>query len=207
MSNPSRLFLLLALVLGACGRGDADSASEAAAAAAAAPPTTLEQAAQQAAEAISQRGGGAEPVDAARLQAHLPESVAGLARVDMSRESTGAMGMKMSMAQARYEDGDRSISISINDMGGLGGIGMMGAAAWAMSDFDRTTQDGFERTTRFEGFKAMESQKVDGDYRHAELNILVADRFMVQMEGNSVDLDALKDAARALDLRGLAREK
>lgn len=116
------------------------------------------------------------------------------------------MGMRISNTVARYEgDGGRSMTIAITDIGGMGSTAAMGMAAWSMTDFDRTTSSGFERTTRFEGFKAMESQSKQGSYTSAKLSVLVGERFIVQLEGQNVELDALKGAARSLDLRELAR--
>jgi hypothetical protein len=138
----------------------------------------------------------------------LPEAVEGLPRVDVSRNESGAMGMKVSNTVGRYEgEGGQSMTIAITDIGGMGSTGAMGMAAWAMTDFDRTTSSGFERTTRFEGFKAMESQSKQGSYASAKLSVLVGERFIVQLEGQNLELDALKDAAGSLDLRGLARTK
>jgi hypothetical protein len=84
-------------------------------------------------------------------------------------------------------------------------MGTMGAAAWAMTDFDRTTATGYERTTRFEGYKAMESLSKVGERVNAELNLIVADRFVIQIKGRGVDMDAVKAAAKSLDFGRLAR--
>lgn len=161
---------------------------------------------EQATQAVQQQRGDVEPVSAEELQARLPEEVDGLARTDVKREETGAMGMRMSMTTAEYEGTEgRRASIAISDLGGLS-MGAMGAAAWSMTEFDRTTSSGFERTVRFDGLKAMESQSNAGGYVHTELNILVGQRFMVQLKGRNVELDALRDAARALKLRELGEE-
>jgi hypothetical protein len=115
------------------------------------------------------------------------------------------MGMTVSTVNARYEDGaGRRISIAISDMGGMGNTGVMGAAAWAMTDFDRTTSNGYERTSRFEGHKAFESLTRDGGVLRTELSIMVDNRFIVQLEARESDMDALKRVAKSLDLRSLA---
>jgi hypothetical protein len=117
------------------------------------------------------------------------------------------MGMKVSATNARYEgDEGRSVTIAISDIGGMGSMGAMGAAAWAMTEFDRTTQTGYDRTSRFDGFKAMESLSRDGGRLRTELSIIVGERFLVQMEGREVEMDVLKDAARRLRLRDLEDE-
>jgi hypothetical protein len=189
--------VLLTLAAIACG-GDEPAADAA--------PASMEEAMQQAAAAVSQQSGGAEPASAEALADRLPDEVDGLERVEVERTESGAMGMKMSATVGRYEnDEGRHVTIAITDISGMGAAGMMSAAAWAMTDFDRTTDTGYDRTSRFEGFKALESESRAGGRVNTELAIVVAERFIVRIEGRDVDIDALKDAARALDLRGLSR--
>jgi hypothetical protein len=187
--------VLFTIAVIACG-GD-DQAADAS-------PASVQEAMQQAA-AMSQSG-GAEPASAESLADRLPREVNGLERVDVERTESGAMGMKVSATVARYEgDEGRQVTIAITDIAGLGATAMMGAAAWAMTEFDRTTETGYSRTSRFEGFKAMESLSGEGGRVNTELAIVVAERFIIQIEGRGVDMDVLKDAARDLDLRGLSR--
>jgi hypothetical protein len=188
------LFTLAAL---ACG-GEERAADTA--------PASMEDAMQQAATAVRERGGGGEPASAESLAGRLPDEVNGLERVDVERTETGAMGMAVSATVGRYESDDgRKATIAISDIAGIGAAGIASAAAWTRSEFDRTTETGYDRTSRFEGFKAMESLSREGGRVNAQLVIVVAERFIVQLEGRGVDMDALKDAARKLDLRGLSR--
>jgi hypothetical protein len=73
-----------------------------------------------------------------------------------------------------------------------------------MTDFDRTTSNGYERTGRFEGHKAFESLSREGGVLRTELSIVVDNRFIVQLEARDSDMDALKRVAKSLDLRSLA---
>jgi hypothetical protein len=194
MTRSTILPFVLAMAQAACG-GEAEPEQDA--------PVTMEAAMKAATEAAGARAEGVTTVSAEDLQNRLPEEVDGLERVDVSRAETGAMGMKVSTSTARYEaDGGRRLTITISDVGSLG---MAATAAWAMVDYDRTTKDGYDRTTRFEGHKAMESVAREGDSTRAQLNIIVGDRFLVQLEGHGVEIDALRDAARRLNLRDLAR--
>lgn len=199
MSKSIAIPLVAVLGIAACG-GDAPPPTED-------EPATMEEAMAQATEAIRAHTGDVEPMSAEELQERLPEAAAGLPRVDVSRTETGAMGMKTSTTLARYEDGDgRRVTIAISDIGGVGSMGVMGAAGWAMTEFDRTTRTGYDRTGRFEGFKTLESLSREGGTMRTELNIIVADRFIVKVEGRDVEMDDLKDAARRLGLRSLAAE-
>jgi len=197
MARSSALTLLFTLAVTACG-DDAPAEDSSTA--------TMGEAMQQATEAIRQQAGDVEPVSAEALQDRLPADVGGIERVDVERTSTGAMGMQISAVVGHYRKTDgRQVTIVISDIGGMGATGMMGAAAWAMTDFDRTTDTGYERTGRFEGFKVMESLSREGSRVRTQLAIVVGERFIVQLEGRGVDMDVLRDAAKGLDLRGLAR--
>jgi len=199
MSKAIAVVVMAVLAFPACGGDDAPAGQDA--------PATMEEAVAQASEAIRAQTGDVEPISAEALQERLPENVGGLERVDVSRTESGAMGMKVSATNARYEgDEGRSVTIAISDIGGMGSMGAMGAAAWAMTEFDRTTQTGYDRTSRFDGFKAMESLSRDGGRLRTELSIIVGERFLVQMEGREVEMDVLKDAARRLRLRDLEDE-
>jgi hypothetical protein len=169
-------------------------------------PAAMVDAMQQATAAVQERASGVEPVSAESLAARLPEEVSGLERVDVERTEGGAMGMTMSATVGRYESDDgRHVTIVITDVAGMGATGLAAAAAWTMTEFDRTTDTGYDRTSRFEGFQAMESLSRAGGRVNTELAIVVAERFIVRLEGRGVDMDALEDAARTLDLRGLSR--
>jgi hypothetical protein len=185
--------VLTALLAGCGGRDRADAE----------PPRTPEELAAQAAAAVTSRARDA--VDPERLRDLLPDEIDGLARVDLQASRNGAMGMVFTAATGRYEGSDRRMmTVALSDLGGLGGLGPLSGAAWALSEYDRTTSTGYERTTRFEGFKAMESQSSEGGRMRAELNIIIDDRFVVQIKGRGVDVDALKAAARTIGLRRLA---
>ncbi|MGB8990999.1 MAG: hypothetical protein WCD80_02990 [Desulfobaccales bacterium] len=59
------------------------------------------------------------------------------------------------------------------------------------------------RSTEVQGFKALESFRRQD--RQGELNISVADRFRVKIDGEGIDhLEGLKAAAQQMDLKKLA---
>lgn len=184
---------LLAVGLSACGGDRADSQV----------PVSAEQAAAMVADAV--KGKAKEPVDPKALGDLMPADLDDLERTEFETGRNGAMGLVLTSANARYDGSDsRQVTIAITDIGALGGLGAFGGAAWAMSEFDRTTATGYERTTRFEGYKAMESQSTQGSRVRTELSVIVADRFVVQLRGRGIDVDGLKDVARRVGLRKLA---
>ena len=143
-----------------------------------------------------------DPVDFRDLKALLPETTANLKRTEATGEKTGAMGFTVSMAKGQYSgEGDASISIEIVDTGGIAGMATMAMAAWTMADIDKETTTGYEKTTKIEGFKAFE--KYDNEGKDGEINVLVADRFVVNVHGNNVTVDQMKESLKDIDLSKL----
>jgi hypothetical protein len=137
------------------------------------------------------------PVDFRALKEMLPETIAGLAR--KSPEGQRQMGMSEATAEYSADNSESTLSLKIADTGNMRGM-MAGAAAYAMSlDMDKETETGYERNTKFQGFKAHE--KMDGD--SGELTILVGDRFIVEIHGYNIKAEQLKAAADALPLKKL----
>ena len=142
--------------------------------------------------------GTAEPVDFRKLKTLFPEKVEGLSRTETSGEKNGAMGFTISRAQARYSGkGAASAHLEIFDTGGVAGVGTMALAAWAMADIDKETKEGYEKTTRLQGYKAFE--KYDRPSKSGELNVLVADRFVINISGSNLSVQQLKSILKDLD--------
>ena len=144
----------------------------------------------------------AEPVDFRRLRDLLPESLSGgLERTNIEGAKQGSMGFSVSEASADYGAGDSTVSVKITDMGAVPAMGMMGAA-WTMTDVDRETATGYEKTVRLGESKGY--RKYDTDSRRGEFSLVVADRFLVNVTGRGVDDDDLEAALRTVDLSALA---
>lgn len=144
-------------------------------------------------------------VDHQKLKEQLPEAWAGWKRTKHEGKKMEVMGYKMSMAEAQYKgDGGSRLEISISDIAGLVDTARIGVAAWLSAEIDKETDTGYEKTTRFKGYKAHE--KVDREDKKASLSVIVADRFVVTARGTKMDLDAVKSAMEKVDLgaiRGL----
>ena len=162
------------------------------------------------ADAMGQMFGGGEngrvteTVDFRALRDLLPEDLRGMERTDASGEKTGMGGFNISRAEGQYRDADdasRRIELQITDAGGFGRMMMFGAT-WMQMEVDRESSSGYERTTRFEGFPALEKFQ-GGDRPRSELQVVVGDRFFVSADGRNVEMDELKAAVRAIDLGDL----
>lgn len=158
-----------------------------------------------AAQQQQQQGGAAGTVDYKELKALLPEKVGDLKRTGATGEKSGAMGMAVANAEGTYEGGDANLRIKITDMGGMGGLGAIAQAGWAMTEVDRESDDGYERTIKFKGFKALE--KYDTKSKRGEMNVLVGARFQVEVDGDSVTPEQIKAALEAVDLQKLSTLK
>lgn len=141
----------------------------------------------------------AEAVDFRELKALLPEDLSGMKRSNAEGEKTSAMGFTISKAEAQY-DGDNaaSVSITITDVGAMAGVAAMATYAWAAGAIDRETETSYEKSTTIKGYKGYE--RYDRQSTSGEVQVLVAGRFVVEVSGNNVPMDAIKDALEKVDL-------
>lgn len=190
------LSLATTLLLYSCG-GSKKTEQEA--------PANATEALQQFADKAKdmQKQGTVDPVDFRELKDLLPQKATGLERTEATGEKNGAMGFTISRAEARYKnEADASVHIEIFDTGGIAGVATMALAAWTMADIDKETTTGYEKTTTLEGYKGYE--KYDNQSKSGELNVLVADRFVVNVSGNNLSVDELKSVLAEIDLKTLA---
>ena len=142
-----------------------------------------------------------ETVDYKVLKEMLPDNVGGLKRTDATGEKTAAMGMQVSNAEGRYSDNQgKNATVKITDIGSMTGLAGMAAYAWAMTDVDRESDTGYEKTANFNGYKSHE--KWDKSSNYGEISVLVGGRFVVEASG-SMEMNALKDALSKVDLKKL----
>jgi hypothetical protein len=140
-----------------------------------------------------------ETVDYKELKALLPESLPGMKRTDASGEKSSAMGMQISNAEGRYSaDNGGSMTVKITDIGSMTGLAGMAAYTWARVDVDREGDDGYEKTSTIGGYKSHE--KYSKSSKSGEMSVLVGDRFVVAVNGDNVDMDAIKGALGKVDL-------
>lgn len=153
------------------------------------------------AEKMSKEG-PKETIDPKLLKSLLPEDADGLKRKEASSEKTSAMGFGVSTAKASYrDDNGQDINVNITDVAGTG-VALMGMAAWSMASIDKETDTGYEKTTEYQGHKAFE--KYDTQSKNGEISVIVANRYIVQVEGSGVSIDKIKSVLSDIDLSKLA---
>jgi hypothetical protein len=194
------------LLLAACGKSAEEKQAEA-----------IEESTKQMAEAMKTGGAAAaaagiaaagtalgaiqaaEAVDFRELKALLPEDLSGMKRSNAEGEKTSAMGFTISKAEAQY-DGDNAanVRITITDVGAMAGVAAMATYAWAAGAIDRETETSYEKSTTIKGYKGYE--RYDRQSTSGEVQVLVAGRFVVEVSGNNVPMDAIKEALEKVDL-------
>lgn len=153
----------------------------------------LEQASKQAQAATN---GQTPPVQPAALQALLPDSLGSFHRTEISSSGANAGGLGGAEADARYEDGDKSIHLTVTDMAAAGALAGLGSALNIQSS--RQTATGYEKTGMVDG--RMTSEKWDSSDKNGSFSVMVGNRFSVQAEGTVDGIDQLKQAVAAIPL-------
>lgn len=128
-----------------------------------------------------------QPLGFRELRALLPDSMSGRKRAN---------------AADGNEDG---ILLTITDLGSLKAVTAMAAYGWVTTDIDRVTESGYEKSIIYKGYRGLE--KYYHATRNGEIQILVADRFVVQAQGFQMNMDEIKSALNDMDLEKIATMK
>ena len=157
-------------------------------------------------EALRQLSGGEvdakEVVSYQSLKELMPNSLLGMKRTNIEGQKSGMQGLSISTATAEYEEGNKEINVSIVDAGGSS-LTLAGLAMWANTEFERESDEGYERTTEIEGYKAFE--QYDKNNKSGQLSVLVDNRFVVNIEGDQISEDDLRKALNDISLRKISR--
>jgi hypothetical protein len=101
------------------------------------------------------------------------------------------MGFEVSEANADYADGSgRYLRLEINDTGGARGL--VALASWANVEEEREWDGGYEKTYRSGG--RMIHERWNSEDNSGEYDVIVGNRFAVEISGRAPSMDALKAA-------------
>lgn len=173
-------------------------------------PENLGEAMQELGKVLGELGGtiGGEaavtPVDFRELRELIPDRVRGMEQTANSGERAGALGIKISTVERTFQssDGEEEIALKLTDLGSLKNAATLGLN-WLHLDVDREDDNGFERTREFKGHPAHETCTSAGDSDRCSMHVLVAERFVLELEGRGVDIDKLRDVAGDVDIKQL----
>lgn len=154
-------------------------------------------------EEMMSGGKKVEVVNFRALKKLLPAELENMKRTNASGEKTNAFGINVSKTEGEYksEDNMQKIKITIMDMGSMKGLAGMTAFAWSWAEIDKESDDGFERTFEYKGHKAYE--KYNTKQQDGKVQVLVAKRFMVEINGNDVSIEAIHAALDEIDIDNL----
>jgi HPt (histidine-containing phosphotransfer) domain-containing protein len=153
---------------------------------------------ESAAAAMSGKTPDGKPVDPVSfqdLQAALPQ-VSGWERGTPTGERMTAP-VPFSEASADYQMGDANVSVKVVDSA----FSQMLIAPWAMfltAGYEKQTGDGYEKSVNMAGHPGFE--RFSSSNKEGELNLVVAKRFLVTVEGDNInDTKVLHDFAAKID--------
>ena len=145
-------------------------------------------------------GKAADPVSFRDLQTVFP-TVSGWT-MDKPKGERMTAPVAFSQTEARYQNGDQRIEVKIVDSA----FNQILVAPWAMfltAGYEKETDDGYEKSTTVSGYPGFE--KWNTTRKDGELNIVVAKRFLVSVEGDQLnDVKQLHDFAAKVDFSKLA---
>lgn len=147
-----------------------------------------------------------EPIDFRELRQLLPDEIEGLARANTEGETGGALGVKTSSAVGTYQNEDdrsKKVTVKIFDSGTLGNALMLGGYAWLAVEVDKENDQGHERTLTYEGYPAYEKFARSGSTSRATMQTLVGRRFVVEIEGQGVEMETIRSAMALINLNEL----
>jgi hypothetical protein len=140
-------------------------------------------------------GKTAEPVRFQDLQTALPE-VSGWQRGTPTGERMTSP-VPFSQSEADYTMGEATISVKVVDSA----FSQLLIAPWAMfltAGYERETSEGYEKSVTIGGNPGFE--RFNKDAKDGELNIVVAKRFLVTIDGNNIsDTKVLHEFASKID--------
>ncbi|HEY6815489.1 MAG TPA: Yip1 family protein [Croceibacterium sp.] len=152
---------------------------------------------EQAAERMERMASGEiKPLTPAQLTPLLPASIGSYARVATSSASVG-MG---SQAEATYEAGEKRFALRVTDMAAMGGFAGMANAMGV--EYSKEDADGYERV--FRNGDQMMTEKWSKSGSSGTYGVVVADRFMIEADGQVTSIDELKAAVATVDQDELA---
>ena len=136
------------------------------------------------------------PLSIDQVKALIPNELLGMPRSSFSANS--AMGV--SVGKGTYKgDGDKELNIEIIDCAGEMGASWYTMRYFSLWNFQQEDDNGHQKTIDFNGGKAIEKYTKAND--RYELTYFSNDRFIVQIDGEKVGLDGIKQVASNLNLK------
>ncbi len=150
--------------------------------------------------------GSFDPIDFRKLKDVLPQELSGFEKGESSGEKNNAFGISVSEAKQsfRLADGSKRVRFEITDPGSLAGPFAL-TNMWMNVDIDKETSSGYEKTSTVGGRKIHE--KWNKSSQHAEVKMVVGNRFMVEVDARGLDMTDVKALLSKIDIAKLESMK
>ncbi len=136
------------------------------------------------------------PLTMDALKALIPEELLGATRT--SFDANNSMGAGLATGEYSLTD-STSLSINIYDCAGSAGAGIYSMQYLSMINMEQESEDEYTKTVDFNGSKA--SEHCDKTTNDCTFVYFAGGRYMVTLEGDNINADVLKQAARALNIK------
>jgi Yip1 domain len=146
-------------------------------------------------------GQGGKPFAPEALQGFVPAKLGAMERTAIEARSDSAMGMTFSSVTSEFRNDTGRVEVKVQDLGAMPALAMA-MGAWAQSTVNRETQSEVEKVYQRDGASIKEEYRKDGS--RAEMSMMLGNGVMIEVTGDSVNMDGVRAAMAALDVKGLA---
>lgn len=146
-------------------------------------------------------GQGGKPFAPDTLQGFVPTKLGAMERSAIEARSDNAMGMTFSSVTSEFRNDAGRVEVKVQDIGAMPALAMA-MGAWAQSTVNRETQDEVEKVYQRDGASIKEEYRKDGS--RAEMSMMLGNGVMIEVTGDNVNMDGVRAAMAALDVKGLA---
>ena len=147
-----------------------------------------------------------QPVDYQDLKKLLPRKLRGMKQVDVQGGRNSMFGIRLTHAEAEFEGKkDAMMTVKITDFGTVKGLVGKAMLAWMSAEIDNDSDKGFERTVEHKGHKGF--QKYNYNNKEGKFSIIIAQRFLVEVEGENVSMKSIIKGMNSVNLKKLAKLK
>lgn len=136
------------------------------------------------------------PLTLDQLKAMLPEELMGMKRSNFNANSM--MGTGSCAATYKSDDG-KELRVTIFDGAGEAGAGLVNMRFYNIWNYQHEDDNGYTKTVDYNGGKAVETYRKSND--EYSLTYVANDRLLVNLEGQKMGLDGVKDAAKNLSFK------
>lgn len=150
-------------------------------------------------------GSEIESIDYDELKDVMPSRIRGFEKHNFNGDNVSVFGINLSVLEQEYknDDGDR-LDITVIDLGSLSNAALMGLD-WLDLDIKSESSTGFEQTTTIDGNPAFEECDRSYGEDSCSLHVVVEERFVVQIEGNNMEMKDIRGILDKMDIRKLEK--